>query len=279
MENVGSEISTSGLILSRSELAKVRQKRGECLTCGRQCFRKTLFKMIPLTTDDGQVWEGQCVPCRPLLVVQEPPPEGTGGGGVGDLRHDGPRTARRSTVRDHSWPPLPRPGLPTDSSSSSWPMAVVSSRRPLPAVRSSVMTDAAITTTSRPAARTSTSSSSSSIVSFPPRMAANRSFRWSPDDDRRNGHPHQPFDRVFSLSHSFFHRRRPLTRAASAMPSVMSWREGSDDEQRLGTSPGSAPSPLHLDESNNSNSNIQQPQRPLPPWHVGGGRWREEADQ
>lgn len=35
------------------------------MTCGRKCFRKKLFKMIPID-DHGRVLEGRCLNCRPL---------------------------------------------------------------------------------------------------------------------------------------------------------------------------------------------------------------------
>jgi len=42
------------------------RRGGRCLTCGRRCFRKWLFKTIPITDDDGFVCEGRCLYCRPF---------------------------------------------------------------------------------------------------------------------------------------------------------------------------------------------------------------------
>jgi len=51
--------------MSKSELEELRRKRGECITCGRKCFQKKLFKMIPIT-DHGRVLNGRCLNCKPL---------------------------------------------------------------------------------------------------------------------------------------------------------------------------------------------------------------------
>jgi len=72
METVGADFSHTGSILTRSQLVSVRQKRGECLTCGRQCYQKTFLKMVPLTTADGMVLEGRCLLCRPVLDQHHP---------------------------------------------------------------------------------------------------------------------------------------------------------------------------------------------------------------
>eukprot|EP00566_Odontella_aurita_P031006 CAMPEP_0113563630 /NCGR_PEP_ID=MMETSP0015_2-20120614/21174_1 /TAXON_ID=2838 /ORGANISM="Odontella" /LENGTH=62 /DNA_ID=CAMNT_0000465629 /DNA_START=589 /DNA_END=773 /DNA_ORIENTATION=+ /assembly_acc=CAM_ASM_000160 len=54
--------------MTRRELEEQRRKRGECLTCGRKCFQKKLFKMVPMT-DHGKVLEGRCLNCKPLDIA------------------------------------------------------------------------------------------------------------------------------------------------------------------------------------------------------------------
>lgn len=65
MEQVGTDFAASGSVLSRDELENQRRKRGECVTCGRKCFQKKLFKLIPITETD-RVLEGRCLKCKPL---------------------------------------------------------------------------------------------------------------------------------------------------------------------------------------------------------------------
>ena len=67
MERLGADLNATGSVMTRSELEEQRRKRGECLTCGRKCFNKKLFKMVPIT-DHGRVLEGRCLNCRPLEV-------------------------------------------------------------------------------------------------------------------------------------------------------------------------------------------------------------------
>lgn len=38
------EMSITGAVLSNTEMQKLRLKRGECVKCGEQCFKKSLFK-------------------------------------------------------------------------------------------------------------------------------------------------------------------------------------------------------------------------------------------
>ncbi len=61
------EMSATGVVLSNSEMKERRLKRGECVTCGIKCFKKTLFKSIPIS-DHGKVLNGRCLQCRPLDV-------------------------------------------------------------------------------------------------------------------------------------------------------------------------------------------------------------------
>jgi hypothetical protein len=66
MDTIGSDFNVTGSVMSKEELQTFRAKRGECITCGQKCFRKKLFKMIPLD-QDGLVLNGRCLKCRPLL--------------------------------------------------------------------------------------------------------------------------------------------------------------------------------------------------------------------
>lgn len=65
MESMGSDFSNSGSVMTKSELEDVRKKRGECTTCGQKCFKKKLFKTIPID-EHGKVLNGRCLRCRPL---------------------------------------------------------------------------------------------------------------------------------------------------------------------------------------------------------------------
>jgi len=65
MDHVGSDLDSTGSVIPRKELEEVRKKRGQCIKCGRKCFKKKLFKMIPLD-DDGRVLNGRCLRCNPL---------------------------------------------------------------------------------------------------------------------------------------------------------------------------------------------------------------------
>ena len=64
MEHLGTDFNITGSVMSRTELEALRTKRGECVTCGRKCFRKKLFKMIPID-EPGVVSNGRCLICRP----------------------------------------------------------------------------------------------------------------------------------------------------------------------------------------------------------------------
>jgi len=65
MEQLGIDFNATGSVMSKAQLEEQRRKRGECLTCGRKCFQKKLFKMIPIT-DHGRVLDGRCLNCDPL---------------------------------------------------------------------------------------------------------------------------------------------------------------------------------------------------------------------
>lgn len=65
MDDLGLDFNNTGSVMNRKQLEDLRRKRGECITCGRKCFRKKLFKMVPIT-QDGEVLEGRCLQCQPL---------------------------------------------------------------------------------------------------------------------------------------------------------------------------------------------------------------------
>jgi hypothetical protein len=69
MEQLGIDFNATGSVMSKSELEELRRKRGECTTCGRKCFQKRLFKMIPIT-DHGKVLNGRCLNCKPLDATE-----------------------------------------------------------------------------------------------------------------------------------------------------------------------------------------------------------------
>ncbi len=59
------EMSSTGAVLSNTEMKELRLKRGECPTCGERCFKKSLFKQTPITIH-GRVLNGRCLNCNPL---------------------------------------------------------------------------------------------------------------------------------------------------------------------------------------------------------------------
>lgn len=65
MDTLGTDFNNTGSVMSRSQLEEMRRKRGECVKCGQKCFRKKLFKMVPIT-EPGLVLEGRCLNCRPI---------------------------------------------------------------------------------------------------------------------------------------------------------------------------------------------------------------------
>jgi len=68
MEHLGVDLNATGSVMTRAELEEQRRKRGNCLTCGRRCFKKKMFKMVPIT-DNGMVLDGRCLYCKPLEVA------------------------------------------------------------------------------------------------------------------------------------------------------------------------------------------------------------------
>ena len=63
------EMSSGGVVLSNDLLRESRFRRGECETCGLKCFKKSLFKSIPLT-EPGRVYKGRCLVCKPLTLEE-----------------------------------------------------------------------------------------------------------------------------------------------------------------------------------------------------------------
>ena len=65
MNYLGSDFNSSGSVMAKSDLAAARTKRGECISCGRKCYKKKLFKMVPIDAA-GTVLNGRCLNCQPL---------------------------------------------------------------------------------------------------------------------------------------------------------------------------------------------------------------------
>mmetsp|Transcript_3901 Transcript_3901/g.10209 ORF Transcript_3901/g.10209 Transcript_3901/m.10209 type:complete len:922 (+) Transcript_3901:109-2874(+) len=66
MDYIGSDFSRTGSVIPKSELTAARLKRGECVTCGRKCYKKKLFKMVPIDNEEGKIVNGRCLHCNPL---------------------------------------------------------------------------------------------------------------------------------------------------------------------------------------------------------------------
>ena len=62
MAQLGEDITNVGVDISK--LREQRKFRGECDTCGRKCYTKTLFKTTPLTIPN-MVENGRCLKCNP----------------------------------------------------------------------------------------------------------------------------------------------------------------------------------------------------------------------
>ena len=89
MDTFGNDLSSGGVVLSRDELIKKRERNGECPTCGQKCYKKKLFKLEPITVT-GKVLKGRCLACNPqdpnkeelvacVAVAAPPPSKGRGG--------------------------------------------------------------------------------------------------------------------------------------------------------------------------------------------------------
>jgi len=88
MDRFGNDFdSATGSVMSRAQLEDQRRKRGECVTCGRKCFQKKLFKAIPIT-DHGRVLNGRCLNCHPLTAAD------------GDKDTAIPAVSKRATTED-----------------------------------------------------------------------------------------------------------------------------------------------------------------------------------
>lgn len=108
MDRFGNDFdSATGSVMTRAQLEDQRRKRGECVTCGRKCFQKKLFKTIPIT-DHGRVLNGRCLNCHPI----------TAGDDQGSAI---PAVSRRATTADlerfniaqSNLPTAAAPGTPT----------------------------------------------------------------------------------------------------------------------------------------------------------------------
>jgi hypothetical protein len=66
MDSLGSDFNVTGSVMTKEQLEEIRKRRGECVTCGQKCFKKKLFKMVPID-EDGKVLNGRCLQCKPLL--------------------------------------------------------------------------------------------------------------------------------------------------------------------------------------------------------------------
>jgi hypothetical protein len=66
MMDVDFEFDKTGSVLTKEEVTAIRKKKGECVTCGRKCFKKKMFKMIPLD-EPGLVDNGRCLKCQPSI--------------------------------------------------------------------------------------------------------------------------------------------------------------------------------------------------------------------
>ncbi|CAJ1939027.1 unnamed protein product [Cylindrotheca closterium] len=62
--NLGTQFNNAGIVMTPEEVASMRKKRGECFVCGQKCFKKKVFKMIPLNIP-GKVQKGKCLVCNP----------------------------------------------------------------------------------------------------------------------------------------------------------------------------------------------------------------------
>ena len=66
MDYIGTDFNSTGSVIPKSELTAARLKRGECATCGRKCYKKKLFKMIPIDDEEGKILNGRCLHCNPF---------------------------------------------------------------------------------------------------------------------------------------------------------------------------------------------------------------------
>lgn len=114
MSTAGLEISPTDLNNKRNNTAK-REKKGECVTCGRQTHKIPLFgKKTPLTIE-GKVLKGRCLKCHPVEGYLRRPPNHAAAGSpaVGPTYSSGPQHHHLSSrTREHGIPvsqPIPPP--------------------------------------------------------------------------------------------------------------------------------------------------------------------------
>ncbi|VEU43227.1 unnamed protein product [Pseudo-nitzschia multistriata] len=72
MNYLGSDFNSTGSVIAKSELTAARLKRGECVTCGRKCFKKKFLKMVPIDDEEGNILNGRCLNCKPLSMKHLP---------------------------------------------------------------------------------------------------------------------------------------------------------------------------------------------------------------
>ena len=108
MDYIGSDFNSTGSVIPKSELTAARLKRGECPTCGRKCYKKKLFKMIPIDNEDGKVVNGRCLYCNPLSNKNHKNPSGHSRSGSNGRQ---PQTMQRSkSYHPHSGSSIPADG-------------------------------------------------------------------------------------------------------------------------------------------------------------------------
>ena len=56
------QFGRDGIVISQEALIERRRRNGECPTCGQKCFKKKIFKWVPLTIE-GRVLKGRCLLC------------------------------------------------------------------------------------------------------------------------------------------------------------------------------------------------------------------------
>jgi len=108
MDTFGNDLSSGGVVLSRDELIKKRERNGECPTCGQKCYKKKLFKLEPITVA-GKVLKGRCLACNPqdpnkeelvaCVAVAAPPPSSKGRGGSSRRGASSSRNLRSSKTK------------------------------------------------------------------------------------------------------------------------------------------------------------------------------------
>lgn len=65
MDQLGMNFTADGSTMSRKEVEKHREKKGECVTCGQKLYERKMFQKVPLTIN-GLVLSGRCLNCRPV---------------------------------------------------------------------------------------------------------------------------------------------------------------------------------------------------------------------